>query len=112
MQKSALLTRARASPMSRAMIGAKHGADMTLDDILLKGLEGGPSTVNDIVKRLERPVRIKLDKLRVRGVVLREGRGGAHREFTYRLLRPDLAAKALGEKGGLARPAKVTPEQG
>jgi hypothetical protein len=36
-------------------------------------------------------------------------RGGAHRTFTYRLLRPDLAAKAIGEKGGLARAAKAAP---
>jgi hypothetical protein len=98
--------------MSDATLGAKHGADMTVDDILLKVLEGGPATVNDIVKRFERRVRIRLDKLRVRGIVVREGRGGPHREFTYRLRRPDLAAKALGEKGGgLARAAKVTPER-
>ena len=89
---------------------AKHGVAMTPDGILLKALEGGPVTVKDITKHLERPVRIKLDKLRVRGVVIREGRGGAHRQFTCRLLRPDIAAKALGEKGGLARPAKVTPD--
>jgi hypothetical protein len=76
------------------------GTDMTLDDLLLKALEGGPVTVKDISKRLERRVRIRVDKLRVRGMVIREGRGGAHREFTYRLLRPDRAAKALGEKGG------------
>ena len=89
----------------------KHGAEITVDDILLKALEGGPVTVKDIVERFERRVRIRLDKLRVRGVVARDGRGGAHREFTYRLLRPDLAAKALGEKGGIARAAKVTPER-
>jgi hypothetical protein len=81
------------------------------DDILLKALEGGPATVNDILKHFERRVRIRLDKLRVRGVVSREGRGGAHRQFTYRLLRADVAAKALGEKGGLARAAKATPER-
>ena len=74
---------------------------MTVDDILLKALEGGgPATVNDILKHFESRVRIRLDKLRVRGVVVREGRGGPHREFTYRLLRPDIAAKALGERGG------------
>jgi hypothetical protein len=85
---------------------------MTLDDILLKALEGGPVTVKDIAKRFEKPLRIKLDKLRVRGIVIREGRGGAHRQFTYRLLRPDVAAKALSEKGGgLSRAAKVTPER-
>ena len=86
---------------------------MTVDDILLKALEGGgPVTVNDILKHFERRVRIRLNKLRVRGVVVREGRGGAHREFTYRLLRPNLAAKALDEKGGgLSHTAKVTPER-
>ena len=86
---------------------------MTIDDILLSTLErGGPATVNDITEHFERRVRIRLNKLRVRGVVVREGRGGAHREFTYRLLRPDVAAKALGLKGGgLAPAAKVTPEQ-
>jgi hypothetical protein len=81
----------------------KHGADMTVDDTILKALEGGPVTVNDILKHFEKRVRIRLAKLRVRGVVIREGRGGAHREFTYRLARPDLAAKAIGEKGGLSR---------
>jgi hypothetical protein len=85
----------------------KHGAEIAFEDILLKALEGGPATVNDILKRFERRVRIRLNKLRVRRVVVREGRGGAHREFTYRLLRPDLAAKALGEKGGgLSRAAE------
>ena len=85
---------------------------MTVDEVILKALEGGPATVNDINKRLERLVRIKLERLRVRGVVVREGRGGAHRQFTYRLLSPDRAAKALNEKGGgLSRVAKVTPER-
>ena len=80
----------------------------TVDDIILSALEGGPATVHDIVMHFEKRVRLRLDKLRVRGIVLREGRGGAHRKFTYRLLRPDLAAKALGEKGGgLSRVAKV-----
>jgi hypothetical protein len=74
--------------------------DMTVDDILLKALEDRPVTVNDILKHFERRVRIRLNKLRVRGVVVREGRGGARREFTYRLVRPDIAAQALGEKGG------------
>jgi len=75
---------------------------MTLDDILLKVLEDGPATVNDIVERLEGRVRIRLNMLRARGVVIREGRGGAHREFTYKLLRPAVAAKAVRGKG-LAR---------
>jgi hypothetical protein len=77
-----------------------------VDDILLQALEDGPATVNDILKRFERRVRIRLDKLRVRGVVVRTGRGGPHREFTYRLARPDIAAKALGEKGGGLAPHK------
>ena len=81
----------------------------TLDGFILSALEGGPVTVSDIAKRLERRVRLRLERLRVRGIVLREGRGGAHREFTYRLLRPDRAAKALSEKGGLARASKAAP---
>ena len=82
----------------------------TVDDIILSALEGGPATVHDIVMHFEKRVRLRLDKLRVRGIVLREGRGGAHREFTYRLLRSDRATKALSEKGGLARrAAKVSP---
>jgi hypothetical protein len=84
---------------------------MTVDDVILKALDDGPVTVNDILERVERRVRIRLNKLRVRGIVVREGRGGSHREFTYRLLRPDHAAKALGEKGGLARTAKVPTER-
>jgi hypothetical protein len=80
---------------------------MTVDDILLKALKGGkPATVNDILKPFARRVRIRLNKLRVRDVVVREGRGGPHREFTYRLLRPDIAAKALGKKGGGGAPPR------
>jgi len=68
--------------------------EMTIDDILLKALKGGePATVNDILKHFERRVR-------GRGVVVRDGRGGAHRKFTYRLLQPNIPAKALGKKGG------------
>jgi hypothetical protein len=87
----------------------KHGTEVTVDDVILKALEGGgPVTVNAITKRFVSRVRMRLEKLRVRGVVVRENRGRAHREFTYRLLRPDLAAKALGEKGGgLARGAEA-----
>ena len=79
----------------------------TIDDFLLKVLEDGrPTTVNDIIFQLESCVRIKLEKLRVRGIVIREGRGGARREFTFRLVKPELAAKALVAKGGgLARRA-------
>jgi hypothetical protein len=84
---------------------------MTVDDTILKALEGGPVTVDDIAERLERRVRVRLNKLRVRGVVIREGRGGPHRQFTYRLLRPDIATKALGEKGGGLAAARVTPER-
>ena len=76
---------------------------MTVNEVILKALDGGPATVNDIAKRFERLVRIKLEKLRVRGVVVREGRGGAHRHFTCRLLRPDRAAKALKEKSEVSR---------
>jgi hypothetical protein len=63
------------------------------------------------MKRFVHRVRMRLEKLRVRGVVVREGRGGAYRKFTYRLVRPDLAAKALGEKGGLAPAPNVTPQR-
>jgi predicted transcriptional regulator len=77
---------------------------MTVDEIILKALEGGPITVNAVADEVAghflSRVRIKLEKLRVRGVVVREGRGGVHREYTYRLLRPERAAKALSEKGG------------
>jgi predicted transcriptional regulator len=78
------------------------GPLMTLDELLLNALEHGPATVKEIAKRLERPLRLKLNKLRVRGLVVREGRGGAHRQFTYRLVQRDLAAKALVSRGGLS----------
>jgi hypothetical protein len=81
---------------------------MTVDEIVLKALERGPVTVNDIAadiaKHFTGRVRLKLEKLRVRGVVIREGRGGAYRKFTYKLVRPDRAAKALAEKGGCRGP--------
>ena len=90
----------------------KHAADITVDDILLRVLESGPATVNDVLKRFRGLLRMRLRKLRVRGIVVRENRGHAYREFTYTLVRPDLAAKALGEKGGgLARAAEVPPER-
>ena len=80
---------------------------MTVDEAILRALEGGPVTVSDVTKRFLSPVRIRLEKLRVRGVVVREGKGGVHREHTYQLLRPDRAAKALNETaGGLARATK------
>jgi hypothetical protein len=75
--------------------------DMTVDEVILKALESGnPVTVNDVLKRFADRVRMRLEKLRVRGVVVREGRGRPHREFTYKLVRPDQAAKAIGETGG------------
>jgi hypothetical protein len=84
---------------------------MTVDEIILKALEGGPVTVNDIADDISKHfigrVRLRLEKLRVRGVVIREGRGGAYRRFTYKLVRPDRAAEALAEKGGLSRAAKA-----
>jgi DNA-binding Lrp family transcriptional regulator len=85
-------------------------ADMTIDEVILKALEaGGPVTIQDIAKRFEPRIRLRLEKLRLRGVVIREGRGGAHRKFTYKMRRPDLAAKAIRETGGgLARAEKVT----
>jgi hypothetical protein len=77
---------------------------MTVDEIILRSLEGGPVTVNAVADEIAEyflcRVRIKLEKLRVRGIVAREGRGGAHREYTYRLVRPEQAARALSEKGG------------
>jgi hypothetical protein len=82
--------------------GCKAGrSDMTVDEVILKALESGdPVTVNDVLKRFADRVRMRLEKLRVRGVVVREGRGRPHREFTYKLVRPDRAAKAIGETGG------------
>jgi hypothetical protein len=80
---------------------------MTIDEAILKALEGGPVTVNGVTKRFVSRVRSRLEKLRVRGVVVREGKGGAHREHTYRLVQPHRAAKALCEKGGLAPPRNV-----
>jgi predicted ArsR family transcriptional regulator len=91
---------------------------MTLDDILLKALEEGPVSVKDISKRVERRLRMKLDKLRARGLVLREGRGGVYREFTYRLLQRDLAARARqeddlsrGDRASIGRPGTVWARQ-
>jgi DNA-binding HxlR family transcriptional regulator len=67
---------------------------MTVDEVILKALEGGPATVNDITKRLERLVRIKLERLRVRGVVVREGTGGEPPRVCRRLFRLSHAAMA------------------
>jgi hypothetical protein len=83
---------------------------MTIDQGILRALQSGPITVDEILRRLEAPVRTKLAKLRVRGVVMREGRGGAHRKFTFTLLHPDRAATALREKGGLAPAVKAASD--
>jgi hypothetical protein len=82
--------------------------DMTVDEVILEALESGcPVTVNDVTQRFMYRVRMRLEKLRVRGVVVREGKGGSHREFAYKLVRPDRAAKAIGETGGgLSRATK------
>jgi hypothetical protein len=82
--------------------------DMTVDEVILGALESGePVTVYDVTQRFAYRVRMRLEKLRVRGVVVRAGRGRSHREFTYKLVRPDRAAKAIGETGGgLSRAAK------
>jgi hypothetical protein len=95
--------------MFRSILGTMVEV-MTIDEIILKALEGGPVTVDDIVTRFKGPVRSKLEKLRRRAVVLRGGKGGAHRKFTYTLLRPDRAAEALKEKGGLAPAASAAKE--
>jgi hypothetical protein len=77
---------------------------LTIDEIILKALESGPVTVNSVADEIAKyflcRVRIKLEKLRVRCVVVREGRGGTHCKYTYRLVQPDRAAEALREKGG------------
>ena len=83
---------------------------MTIDETILKALEAGPVTVDAILRRLEGPVRRKLERLRVRGVVLRNGAGGPHRKFTFILLRSDPAAEALREKGGLETPTELPAE--
>ena len=75
-------------------------ADMTVDETIVRALESGPVTVEEILKRFEAPVRRKLEKLRVRGVVMREGRGGAHRKFTFTLLRADRVAKRSRRREG------------
>jgi hypothetical protein len=76
-----------------------------VDQVILKTLESGqPVTANEVTARFLVQVRTRLEKLRVRGVVVRENRGGSNREFTYKLIRPDRAAAAITEKGGgLAR---------
>jgi hypothetical protein len=48
---------------------------MTVDEAILRALEGGPITVSDVTKRFLSPVRIRLEKLCVRWVVVREGKG-------------------------------------
>jgi hypothetical protein len=102
----------RAVLLRRMWCGEARTPPVSIDEIILKALEGGPVTVNDVAKRFVGRVRIKLEKLRVRGVVIREGKGKAHREFTYKLVRRHLARKAIGEAGGgLSRGAKPTPER-
>lgn len=100
----------RAILLRRMWFGAKT-PPATVDEVILRALEGGPVTVNDVTSRFIGKVRIRLNKLRVRGIVVREGKDRAHREFIYRLVRPHLAAKAICEAGGgLSRASKLTAE--
>jgi hypothetical protein len=59
----------------------------TIEEIILEELERGPATVKGIAVRLQDRVRIQLERMRVHGSVLRDGRGGPHHEFIYKLLR-------------------------
>jgi hypothetical protein len=58
---------------------------MNIDDILWEELERGPVTIKELTARFERRVRDRRERSRVRGIVIREGRGGAHRQYTYRM---------------------------
>jgi hypothetical protein len=87
----------------------KHGADMTVDDTILKALEGGPVTVNDILKLFGRRVRIRLDKLRSRGVVWSERAEAARTGSSLTDCYVQTSPRRRTEKGGLA--AKVIPER-
>jgi hypothetical protein len=69
---------------------------MTLDEILLKELARGPATTKEIALRLERRIRDRLDRLRVRRLVLREGKGGPHRQYTYSVPRSPPIARMRG----------------
>jgi hypothetical protein len=76
--------------MPRAMLGGKHGAKVKkIDDIIMQELQRGPATVKEITLCIERRVRYKLDGMRRAGIVIREGRGGAYREYTYKLWNQD-----------------------
>lgn len=98
--------------LRRMWFGGAKTPPETVDEVILRALESGPVTINDVTNRFGGRVRIRLEKLRVRGVVIREGKGRAHREFIYRLIRPHLAAKAICEAGGgLSRAAKLTSER-
>jgi hypothetical protein len=83
---------------------------MTIDEFILTALKGGKLvTVQDIAKRFEPRIRHRSEKLRVRGIVIREGRGGSYRKFTYGMLREDLAAEAMSEAGGGLAHAEKAP---
>ena len=43
---------------------------MTLDDLILKGPEGGPVTAKEISKPFEERVRLRVDKLRAGGMLI------------------------------------------
>jgi hypothetical protein len=104
--------RQRAALLRRMWFGGANTPPVTVDEVILRALERGPVTINDVTSRFICRVRMRLEKLRVRGIVVREGKSRAHREFTYRLVRPHLAAKAICEAGGgLSRAAKSTEER-
>jgi hypothetical protein len=101
----------RALLLRRMWCGEARTPPVTVDEVILKALEGGPVTVNDVTNCFRGRARIKLEKLRVRGIVVRASKGRAHREFTYTLVLPRIAAKAIGKAGGgLSRGAKPTPD--
>jgi hypothetical protein len=104
------LTHGCGSVMFGAPRAEQAGTNDLCCDGIVRALEGGqPVTVTDVTMHFMVRVLRRLEKLRVRGVVVREGRGGAHLAFTYRLVSPERVEEAISEKGGgLARRGSET----
>jgi hypothetical protein len=84
------------------LLAGKHGAGMKqLDDILFKELQRGPGTVRDLALRLQERTRHSLERLHVRGHIMRDGRGGPHRQYVYRI--PNRANRTKGKKATIPR---------
>jgi hypothetical protein len=73
---------------------------LKLDDCIWSALERGPATVEEVAERMRTCIRDRLNRLRARGLIVRDGRGGHHHPFVFKIA-PRGAATTRAHHAGL-----------